>query len=416
MPQSVSAPRGVRDITPDQRVDWRRVEQAARQVAESFGFEEVETPILEMAALVERLGAGTDVVQKELYRTGSHDDLVLRPEATAGVMRAYFQNGLHHGPRPARLYLLGPMFRHDAPQAGRYRQFYQFDVEAIGEPAAALDAELIEVAWRWLGRVGLTGASLHLNSIGDAKCRPAYLEELKAYYRPLADRLDPNCRRRLETNPLRLLDCKVEQCQPFKAGAPRITDHLCLECSAAFAEVGSLLAGAGIPFELDPYLVRGLDYYTRTVFEFQDVARGGAQNALGGGGRYDGLAAELGWPDTPAVGFAMGLDRVVEALDRDEPPGTRALLAVLPDGSGLAGAGAEVGRVAREEVPTVVDHSDRSLKAKMRDANRRRARWVAIFNEEEAAERLVQLRDMASGEQRATSWAALPAALRESGS
>src|SRR6266700_928125 len=283
----IRAARGVRDVLPAERAAWTVVERAALESARRYGYQEIEVPVIQ----------------------------------------------------PVRLVTIGPMFRHDRPQAGRFRQFYQFDVEVIGDDSAAYDAEVIELTWGWLAGLGLAGVVLELNSIGDANCRPAYVELLQAYYRPLEDQLHPDCRRRLEENPLRLLDCKEAQCQPFQAGAPRITDHLCAPCAVAFAEVKSLLDAAGLEYRLNPFLVRGLDYYTRTVFEFQHDALGGAQNSLGGGGRYDGL------PAAPAD------------------------VLVLPMDAGLDRAAAQVGRRCRQAVPAAVDYSRRSLKAKMRAAD-----------------------------------------------
>lgn len=415
----IKAARGVRDIPPAERAAWSLVERAAERAARATGYQEIETPIIEPLELVERgVGGDTDVVSKEIYLVQAHAEsearLCLRPEATAGIVRAYFENGLNQGPQPVRLYCTGPMFRHDRPQAGRYRQFSQFDVEVIGDGSAALDAEVIELVVAWLAGVDLHDVELELNSIGDGACRPAYLQALRAYYRPLRDRLHPDCQRRLEENPLRLLDCKEARCQPFKAGAPRITDHLCAPCAAAFDEVRALLDDAGIRYRLDPFLVRGLDYYTRTVFEVQHRALGGAQGALGGGGRYDGLAEVLGYAPTPGVGFAGGIDRVVLALERvgqrvTPPPAVELL--VLPDGAGLAVAAARVARIARQTVSAAADHSARSLRAKMRAAGRANCRWVAIMDADEAARRVVRLREMDSGEQREVAWEAIPAAL-----
>ena len=413
--QPIRATRGVRDILPPERAVWQVAEAAAAAIAERFGYQEIETPIIEPAELVERgVGESTDVVTKELYKFQDPGKrwLVLRPEGTAGAVRAYFEGHLNQGPQPARLYLMGPMFRHDRPQAGRYRQLYQFDVEAIGDDSPAYDAEVIEIAWNWFKDLGLNGVNLQLNSIGDANCRPAYRQALLDYYRPLKDKLDADCQRRLEINPLRLLDCKTDA--KYAAEAPKVTDYLCDECRAAFAEVRRLLDAAGIEYRLNPRLVRGLDYYTRTAFEFWHEAIGGAQNALGGGGRYDGLAAELGWPATPAVGFAAGLDRTVAMMHEEgieivaKPP---ADVLVVPDGPDLAVAAAEVGRISRQVRPAMVDFSDRSLKAKMRAADRFGCRWVAIFNADEARRKVVQLREMASGEQREVAWQDLPEAL-----
>src|SRR2546429_412507 len=246
--EPIKAVRGVRDILPAEMPLWRAAQQGAAEVGRRFGYEEIITPILEHAELIERVGEATDGVAKELYRFADRGgrNLALRPEATAGVVRAYFEGGLNQGPQPSRLYLFGPMFRYDRPQKGRYRQFFQFNVEAIGSAAAGLDAEGIELASEWLHQVGLQDLRLELNSIGDGKCRPAYLDRLKAYYRPLKSQLHGDCQLRLERNPLRLLDCKVPQCQPFKADAPRITDHLCDECAAHWSAVWWLLAARGV--------------------------------------------------------------------------------------------------------------------------------------------------------------------------
>ena len=405
----------MRDILPRERAIWRVAEKAAADVARRFGYEEITTPLIEHAELIERVGEDTDAVAKELYRFDDRGgrNLALRPEATAGVVRAYFEGGLNQGPQPARLYLVGPMFRYDRPQKGRYRQFFQFNIEAIGAGGAALDAEVIEVAAGWLREVGLGELRLELNTIGDGKCRPAYLEALKAYYRPLKSQLHGDCQLRLERNPLRLLDCKVPHCQPFKEGAPRITDHLCDECSSAWTEVRRLLDGAGIEYQLNPYLVRGFDYYTRTVFEFYPAGATGQQDALASGGRYDGLAEAEGWPATPGVGFAGGMDRVTELMaasgeEAVAPPAAEVV--VLPDGE-LDVAAAEVARICRTVRSTAVDYDRKSLRAKMRSANKIGARWVVLLTEEEAARRTAQLKEMLSGEQAEVAWADLPARL-----
>jgi histidyl-tRNA synthetase len=405
----------MRDVLPRERAIWRIAEKAAAEVARRFGYDEIVTPVIEHAELIERVGEDTDAVAKELYRFEDRGgrNLALRPEATAGVVRAYFEGGLNQGPQPTRLYLIGPMFRYDRPQKGRYRQFFQFNIEAIGVGSAALDAEVIELAHDWLREVGLGRLRLELNSIGDGKCRPAYLEMLKAYYRPLKDKLHGDCQRRLESNPLRLLDCKVEQCQPFKAAAPRITDHLCDECSAAWAEVRRLLDAAGIEYQPNPYVVRGLDYYTRTVFEFYPAGATGQQDALASGGRYDGLAEAEGWPSTPGVGFAAGLDRVTELMATTGAeviaPGV-ADVAVLPDGD-LDVAAADVARICRTVRSVWVDYERKSLRAKMRAANKLGARWVVLITEEDAKRRVAQLKEMASGEQVEVAWTDIPVRL-----
>ncbi|HZQ50468.1 MAG TPA: histidine--tRNA ligase [Candidatus Dormibacteraeota bacterium] len=407
--EPVKAVRGVRDILPDQRAIWRVAELAAKRVAHRFGYREIETPVLEHQDLIERgVGEDADAGSKELYRFEDRGGrpIALRPEATSGMVRAYFDGGLNQGPQPARLFLIGPMFRYDRPQKGRYRQFFQFDVEAIGGASAALDVETIELARAWLFEVGLRDLRLEINTIGDPSCRPAYLDLLRAYYRPLKSQLHGECQNRLEVNPLRLLDCKVPQCQPFKAGAPRMIDHLCGECEAAWELVKKLLDAAGIEHEISPYLVRGLDYYTRTVFEFYPAAATGQQDALASGGRYDGLADSMGLPTVPGVGFAGGLDRVTELMAAEgeeviaEPA---AEVIVLPDGD-LASDAAEVARLARTVRSVAVDYEPRSLRAKMRAANRIGARWAVLFNAEEAGRRVAHLRDMATGEQAEVRW------------
>lgn len=413
--QPIRATRGVRDILPAERPAWRLAEDAARAVAESFGYRQIETPILEPAELVERgVGGDTDIVSKELYKFNDRDKrwLVLRPEATAGVVRAYFEGNLNQGPQPARLWMTGPMFRHDKPQAGRYRQLYQFDVEAIGDASPALDAEVIEIAARWFRDLGLRQVSLQLNSVGDAACRPRYREALLEYLRPLTAGLSHDSQRRVETNPLRVLDSKEDE--EALAGAPLMLDYLCDGCREAFALVQALLDGAGLEYTVNPRIVRGLDYYTRTAFEFWHGAIGSQQNALGGGGRYDGLAADLGWPDTPAVGFAAGIDRTVAMLreERVEVPAPPAAEVVVVGDGVAAGRLAEVGRICRAAASTAVDYSERSLGSKMRSANKAGARWVALMNAAEAERKVVQLREMAAGDQREVEWARLPEALR----
>ncbi|HVC99996.1 MAG TPA: histidine--tRNA ligase [Candidatus Dormibacteraeota bacterium] len=413
--QPIRATRGVRDILPADRPRWRHAEQAAIRVAESFGYQQIETPILEPVELIERgVGGETDIVSKELYKFNDRDKrwLVLRPEGTAGTVRAYFEGNLNQGPQPARLYLIGPMFRHDKPQAGRYRQLYQFNLEAIGDGSPALDAEVVEVAWTWYREIGLKGVTLQLNSVGDAVCRPAYRAALLAYLEPIRDRLSADSRRRVETNPLRVLDSKEDL--ELLRDAPLIGDHLCEDCRHAFDEVQGLLREAGVEFSVNPRIVRGLDYYTRTAFEFWHTGIGSQQNALGGGGRYDGLASDLGWPSTPGVGFAAGLDRTVAMLEEESvgvPAPPAADVVVIGDGVSAEHL-ALVGRICRAARSTAVDYSERSLTAKMRSANRVGARWVALMNAAEAGRNVVQLKEMGGGGQQEVAWSRLDEALR----
>ena len=417
MPRSepIKAARGVRDVLPADLPPWRAAELAAEETARRFGYEELRTPLIEQAELIERIGEQTDAVSKELYRferRGSQN-LALRPEATAGVVRAYFENGLNQAPKPARLYLIGHMFRHDSPQKGRYRQFEQFNVEVIGGANAGFDAEVIELAAEWLHEVGIQDLRVELNSIGDSRCRPAYLEKLKAYFAPFKAKLSGDSQLRLERNPLRILDSKAPQDQPFKADAPRITDSLCDECAAHWAAVRRLLDAAGIEYQVNPYLVRGLDYYTRTVFEFYPGGAHGQQDALASGGRYDGLAETEGWPSTPGVGFAGGIDRVTELMVETgfaEAAKSAAEVVVLPDGD-LSVEAAEVARICRAVLSTAVDYESKSLSAKMRLASRMGARWVVLLSQDEAIRRSARLRNMSSGEQVELPWVELPTRL-----
>ncbi len=414
MPRSepIKAVRGMRDLLPHERRLWRVVENAAREVSGGFGYDEIVTPIVEPAELIERAGEDSDAFAKEVYRftDRSNRQVALRPEATAGVVRAYFEHGLNRGPQPSRLYLLGPMFRYDRPQKGRYRQFFQLDVEAIGSPSSALDAEVIELARDWLHRVGLHNLRLELNSIGDSQCRPAYLELLKEYYRPLKGQLSEESQQRLERNPLRLLDSKADVDAALKLGAPRVTDHLCADCKKHWELVRRMLDEAKIAYELNPYLVRGLDYYTRTVFEFYPGERAGQQDALGGGGRYDGLAEAEGWAPTPAVGFASGLDRVTELLAAaGNATATQPLVevVVLPDGD-LQIEAAEVARICRTVRSTAVDYDSAKFESKWRLADKVGARWAVLMRPQEAAQRTARLRELASRVDTVVSWDELP--------
>lgn len=384
---------------------WTRVFRAAETLCAQRGYLLVITPVLEHTEVFAHgVGTGTDIVEKEMYTFEDKGgrSLSLRPEATASTVRAYFEGGLNQAPQPARLWYEGPMFRYDRPQKGRYRSFRQFGIEVIGDDAPELDAEVIELAWSWLRQSGLADFTLEVNSIGDFKCRPAYREQLQDYYRPHLAELCDDDRRRFETNPMRLLDCKKPQCKPFQAAAPKIIDSLCEECAAHHARVLEALDAMEITYNPNPTLVRGLDYYTRTAFEFWDPGIGGQQNALGGGGRYDGLADVLGFPATPGVGFAMGEDRLVLALQErgkaDSEPSPE--LSVIPI---AAGSGPVAIRLATElrtaGRSVVIQWRARSLKAQMRQAEKRGVRWVLILGDDELASGEVTIRVMAGGSQ-----------------
>lgn len=394
------APRGTADILPDVQPLWRFVTETAREVALRHGYARLDTPIFEATGLFVRgVGEGTDIVDKEMYsfRDKGGDDLTLRPEATAALCRAYLEHGLQNGPRPVKLFTIGPFFRHDKPQAGRYRQFQQFNCEAIGEIDPAVDAEIIQVAWRFYRELGLHDLALALNSIGCPKCRPNYLDALRAYSEAHFDDLCHDCQGRLARNPLRLLDCKNPRCQALMAGAPKTTDYLCAECADHFAGVRRFLGILGIPYQIDHRLVRGLDYYTKTVFEVLPAETGG-QSAIGGGGRYDGLIEQLGGHPTPAVGFATGLERVILNLQRQgvTPESTAPpLVYVVHRGAGADEAAWQLARSIREAGwPAVVSFGGRSIKAQMRNANALGAGWAAILQENEVQAGTVTLRNL----------------------
>jgi histidyl-tRNA synthetase len=322
------APRGTRDLLPVERAVFLHLESTALDLAMRYGYAPIETPIFEGSAVYERgVGEVTDVVEKELFRVqagrgeSQRERWALRPEPTAGIARAYVQHGMRTWPQPVKLTMTGPMFRYDRPQAGRYRQFWQFDVEAIGDPGPAIDAEIIELAMAFFAAAGLSEVRVLVNSIGDAICRPAYIETLAGYFRSHTADLPELERARLETNPLRLLDSKDERMRPLIEAAPTISDHLCPDCQTHFDGLLVHLQAVAIEPRISPTLVRGLDYYTRTAFEFYRAGAEGQQQALGGGGRYDGLVELLGGQHTPGIGFGIGLDRVVLALaEQDATP------------------------------------------------------------------------------------------------
>ena len=403
---SFKAPRGTRDILPAERATWARLERTAADLAARYGYREIETPLIEQTEVFERgVGEVTDVVEKELFRiaprTEEAESWSLRPEPTAGIVRAYVQHGMQTWPQPVKLTLVGPMFRYDRPQAGRYRQFWQFDVEAIGDPGPAVDAELVELGLRFYRDVGLEGVEVLLNSIGDAACRPAYIAELTDYYRAQADRLPPLERDRLERNPLRLLDSREPAMQELNALAPKITNLLCEACAAHFAEVRAHLDALGVGYRLEPTLVRGLDYYTRTAFEFYRRGAEGQQQALGGGGRYDGLVELLGGKPTPGIGFGIGLDRVVLALAdaaaAPEPHPVAVVVGADPDATvdrlRIATQLREAGLAARAEL------GRRKLGKQLEAAAKEHAHFAVILGDE-LGDGQVQVKDLEAGTQR----------------
>ena len=406
--KAFQAPRGTRDLLPAERAAFRRLETVATDLARRYGYREIETLLLEQTAVFERgVGEVTDVVEKELFRllprNEESESWALRPEPTAGIVRAYVQHGMQTLPQPVKLTMTGPMFRYDRPQAGRYREFWQFDVEAIGDPGPAIDAELIELALRFYRDVGLASLELRLNSIGDAACRPAYIEELKVYYRAHIDRLPPVERDRLERNVLRLLDSKDPAMMVLNAAAPKITDRLCEPCAEHFAGVRAHLEALGIEYVLDPALVRGLDYYTRTTFEFFPRGAAGQQSAVGGGGRYDGLVELLGGRPTPGIGFGVGLDRVLLALEAAgvAAPADAGPVAVVVGADPVATAARL--RVATElraaGLAVRADLGRRKLSRQLEAASKEGAHFAIILGDE-LADGEGQLKDLQAGTQR----------------
>jgi histidyl-tRNA synthetase len=407
MPKTISAPRGTRDLLPGETAAWNRVESVARDLSRRYAFERIETPLFERVELFARgLGESSDAVEKEMFRvsgaSGSDEERAewaLRPEPTAGIVRAFIEHGMHVWPGPLRLWMIGPMFRYDRPQAGRFRQFSQWDVEVIGDAGPAVDAELIELAHRFYTESGLTDVVAHLNSIGDAVCRPAYRQALVDYFSLHVDRLTDDSRRRLQINPLRVLDDK--QLAPDLAeGAPKSTDHLCDECRTHFRGVLDLLDALGVRHIVDHRLVRGLDYYTRTAFEFVIAGREGQQHALGGGGRYDGLVEVLGARPTPGVGFGIGLDRVVIAMQEQgvSVPRTSALVAVVGFADDHADRLRVAGQLRDAGLAVRPDGSSRKLGKQLEAAGKAGAGWAVIVGEE-LSQGLVGLKNLDSGEQ-----------------
>ena len=412
------APRGTRDILADEASRWQFLERTFRRLGALYGYSEIRTPLFEQTELFTRtVGEESDIVSKEMYtfKDRSGRSLTLRPEGTAPVVRAYLEGNLKEGPQPVKLYYSGPMFRYDRPQAGRYRQFHQVGLELLGAAGPAADAEIIVLSLRFLQALHIEDFKLELNSVGCPACRPAYRESLVRYLQPLEGRLCDDCRRRFAANPLRALDCKEEQCRELAAQAPQITESLCPECDAHFRRLRGILEGLHIPYLLNPRLVRGLDYYTRTAFEFVP----GDADSLGGGGRYDNLAEDCGGPHVPAVGVALGVERLIAAAEIAAAP------PFLPEQPPLyiASAGEELSAeilnlaegLRRKGLAVETELMERSLKGQMKYAGRRGFENVLILGSRELAAGTVTLRCMATGEQEEIAREELPERLLPGG-
>ena len=414
----IQSVKGTRDLLPSETPLWQRVEEEARKVFEAYNFREIRTPVLEQTALFARsVGSDTDIVTKEMYTFEDRDSesLTLRPEATASVVRAYIEHGLYNQGGIQKLYYFGPMFRRERPQKGRYRQFYQIGAEVLGSEHPAIDAEVLEMLVLLLERLGLKEFKLLLNSVGCSKCRPEYLKTLRKALDEVKDRLCTDCRRRSHTNPLRVLDCKIEADQPIIEKLPTILEHLCPECRQHFDSVTLDLKQRRVDFEIVPRLVRGLDYYTRTTFEITSGLLG-AQNALLGGGRYDGLSEMLGGPPAPGFGFAIGQDRLVLTL---ETTGTLKLAQPLAVYIAWLGDAARepslllARELRRQGIGVEISYHQIKLKKAMGAASKLQAPYTLIIGEDEVASGSYQVKNMQTGEQTSVSAGEIAGFLKE---
>ncbi|MDP3991128.1 MAG: histidine--tRNA ligase [Candidatus Nealsonbacteria bacterium] len=401
-------PTGMHDILPESQPLFQRTYNVASVIADFYNFNKIDTPIVESAELFSKgVGLNTDIVEKQMYtfRTKGGDYLTLRPEFTAAVVRAYIEHGMFNLPQPQKLYTYGPLFRMERPQAGRFRQFHQIDFEVFGEAGAVIDAQIIQISCNLLKELKFKNIIVEINSIGDNQCRPYYKKLLVNYLRSRESSLCVDCRRRVKYNPLRVLDCKEEKCQPVKAQAPQLVDHLCNECKSHFRQVLEFLDEVEIPYRLNPYLVRGLDYYTKTVFEiFEDSEQGQKQGTLIGGGRFDGLVKLLGGPDTPACGAAAGVERIISFMEdrvkqeKTAGPAKKVFLAQLSE---LAKRKSlklfEEFRKAK--VPIIESLGKDSLKSQLRLADKAEVTYALILGQKEALDDTIIIRDMKTGKQ-----------------
>lgn len=414
----LTGPRGTKDVLPEVSAHWQYVEKTAREVCRAYAYQEIRTPIFEHTELFLRgIGETTDIVQKEMYTFNDRGgrSVTLRPENTASVVRSYLENKLYSGPQPTKVFYIGSMFRYDRPQAGRLRQFHQFGLEAIGSKGPVVDAEIIMAAVHFFQKLGLSDLNLFINSVGCPKCRPVYRTRLQDALRDKLAEFCPDCQSRFERNPMRILDCKSEKCAELSANAPEMADCLCEECASHFAGLKEMLTAAGVNYTVNPRLVRGLDYYTKTAFEIQYPALG-SQSAVCGGGRYDGLIEECGGEPTPAIGYAIGLERVLLALEKQGllPASSTEIdvFVAAVDDLTRTQAFKLLCDLRKAGILCDMDFLDRSLKAQLKQANRYPARFVAIIGEEEAAQNKVMLKNMTTGEQELVDAACVQAKLK----
>jgi histidyl-tRNA synthetase len=387
--------KGFKDILPADIGKWHYLEKVAVEAFERAGYSEIRIPLMEFTEVFSRsIGEDTDIVEKEMYtfQEKSGRSITLRPEGTASVVRAYIEHGLYAGPQPTRFYYLGPMFRYERPQAGRFRQFYQIGVEALGIDEPLLDAEVVMILWHLFEKMKLNDLELQINSLGCRKCRPIYIKKLKEYLGDKLPLLCPDCRKRYDLNPLRILDCKRDQCRGSIGDAPGILDSLCQSCIDHFEGVKGYLVSLSIPFVINQRIVRGLDYYTKTTFEV--VAKGlGAQNAIAAGGRYDGLVEDLGGPPTPGIGFAIGVERVISLLGNDFPEMSVSVFLASLGSSGHAFSIDIARRIREAGIRAELGYGE-SLKSQMKKADRAGASYVLIIGDEEMKKGSAILRNM----------------------
>jgi len=402
---AIQRPKGTQDIIPGTVEKWHFIEDQIRKICAEYGYQEIRTPIFEATELFQRgVGETTDIVNKEMYTflDKGQRSITLRPEMTASVCRAYVENKLYTLPQPVKMYYLGPMFRYENTQAGRFRQFHQFGAEVLGGDDPLADAEIIHLIWEFYRRIGLEDLEVHINSVGCPVCRADHREKLSSFLADKKTELCPDCQNRFERNPMRILDCKNRECQKLTANAPTTLDTLCPSCKEHFAKVQQYLKVSEIKYRINPKMVRGLDYYQKTAFEV--MAEGiGAQNAICGGGRYDGLVEEIGGPSTPGIGFAMGMERILAVLEKqhaqfeeDEQP--KVVVAALGDMAREKGFKL-VSEFRQDGIRALMDLMGRGLKNQMKYADRVRARYVVIMGEDEIARKKVIIRDMKLGDQ-----------------
>lgn len=397
------------DVLPASQPYAKKVQKSIESTTNYYGFQKIDVPVLEYAEVFSKGAGGTsDIVEKEMYsfRSKGGDLIALRPEFTPGIVRSYIQYGMYNLPQPVKLWAIGPCFRHDRPQKGRYRQFTQASLEVLGDKNASIDGQIIQMSYDILKDLGFKNISIEVNSIGDSECRPYFKKIITSYFKSRKSSLCGDCQRRLKDNPLRVLDCKEEKCQQVKAGAPQIVDHLCEHCHAHFKQVLEFLDELELPYTLNPYLVRGLDYYTKTVFEISEKSDAGmAYGALASGGRYDGLVKLLGGRDTPACGVGIGVSRIMELMAEKE-------IKVEQKQDDAKIFLAQLGQLAKRKslklfeefraakIPVAESFSKDSLRTQLNTANKMGIKWVLIFGQKEALEDFITLRDMDSGVQK----------------